>query len=169
MRCWRGYLLERSADSLHMVQLMPLPPYHVCFSKVLNGLSFWYRLTVMMDLWYCYVRYNVLFAFLLRVRRVQLGLQQCWALAMNRRHLRHAADSPSSTKWWLRNHMAFVVDNLQYYLQVVLSVIHSVLMAVICHIGRRLPRQRLVSVVEVLVVVQYSVLAVRSGYHTPEV
>jgi len=60
----------------------------------------------------------VLFAFLLRVRRVQLCLQQCWALAMNRRHLRYAADSPSSTKWWLRNHMAFVVDNLQYYLQV---------------------------------------------------
>ena len=66
----------------------------------------------------CCVRYNVLFAFLLRVRRVQLVLQQCWALAMNRRHLRHAADSPNSTKWWLRNHMAFVVDNLQYYLQV---------------------------------------------------
>jgi len=67
---------------------------------------------------FCCVRYNVLFAFLLRVRRVQLRLQQCWALAMNRRHLRYAADSPSSTKWWLRNHMAFVVDNLQYYLQV---------------------------------------------------
>jgi len=49
---------------------------------------------------------------------VQLALQQCWALAMSRRHLRYAADSLSSTKWWLRNHMAFVVDNLQYYLQV---------------------------------------------------
>ena len=49
---------------------------------------------------------------------MQLALQQCWALAMNRRHLRYATESPSSTKWWLRNHMAFVVDNLQYYLQV---------------------------------------------------
>ena len=45
MRCWRGYLLQRSANSLHMVQLMPLPPHHVCFSKIQNGLSFWYRLT----------------------------------------------------------------------------------------------------------------------------
>ena len=45
MRCWRGYLLERSANSLHMVQLMALPSHHVCFSKIKNGLSFWYRLT----------------------------------------------------------------------------------------------------------------------------
>ena len=37
MRCWHGYLLEQSANSLHMVQLMPLPPYHVCFSKIQNG------------------------------------------------------------------------------------------------------------------------------------
>ena len=45
MRCWRGYLLKRSANSLHIVQLMPLPPHHVCFSKIQNGLSFWYRPT----------------------------------------------------------------------------------------------------------------------------
>ena len=45
LRCWHGYLLEQSANSLHMVQLMPLPPHHVCFSKIQNGLSFWYRLT----------------------------------------------------------------------------------------------------------------------------
>jgi len=35
-RCWRGFLLERCANSLHMVQLMPLPPHHVCFSKIWN-------------------------------------------------------------------------------------------------------------------------------------
>ena len=40
-----GYHLEQSANSLHLVQLMPLPPRHVCFSKIQNGLSFWYRLT----------------------------------------------------------------------------------------------------------------------------
>ena len=45
MRCWRGYLLEQSANSLHMVQLMPLPPHPFCFIKIQNGLSFWYRLT----------------------------------------------------------------------------------------------------------------------------
>ena len=36
------YLLERSANSLHMVHLMPLPSHHVCFSKIQNGSSFWY-------------------------------------------------------------------------------------------------------------------------------
>ena len=40
MRCWRGYLLERSANSLHMVPLMLLPPHHVCFSNIQNGFSF---------------------------------------------------------------------------------------------------------------------------------
>ena len=37
--------LERGADDLHMVQLMPLPPNHLCFSKIQNSLSFWYRPT----------------------------------------------------------------------------------------------------------------------------
>jgi len=26
--------LERGANDLHMVQLMPLPPHHLCFSKI---------------------------------------------------------------------------------------------------------------------------------------
>ena len=34
-----------SRQALHMVQLMPLPPHHLCFSKIQNGLSFWYRPT----------------------------------------------------------------------------------------------------------------------------
>ena len=37
--------LERSANDLHMVQLIPMPPHHLCFSKFQNGLSFWYRST----------------------------------------------------------------------------------------------------------------------------
>ena len=45
MRCWHGYLLERSANSLHMVQLMSLPPHQLRFRKIQNGLLFWYRLT----------------------------------------------------------------------------------------------------------------------------
>ena len=37
---------ERNANDLHMVQLMPLPLHHVCFSKIQNiGLSFWCRPT----------------------------------------------------------------------------------------------------------------------------
>ena len=44
MRCLRGYLLERSANSLHMVQLMLLPPHHIyyyyynCFTTICPGL-----------------------------------------------------------------------------------------------------------------------------------
>ena len=37
--------LERSANDLQMVWLMPLPPHHLCFNKIQNGLSFWYRPT----------------------------------------------------------------------------------------------------------------------------
>ena len=37
--------LEQGANDLHMVQLMPLPPDHLCFSKIFNCLSFWYKLT----------------------------------------------------------------------------------------------------------------------------
>jgi len=37
--------LERSANDLHMAQLMPLPPHHLCFSKIQNGLSLWYQPT----------------------------------------------------------------------------------------------------------------------------
>ena len=38
--------LESGTNDLHMVQLMPLPPHRLCFSKMQNGLSFWYRLTL---------------------------------------------------------------------------------------------------------------------------
>jgi len=31
-------------SEVHMVQLMPLQPHHLCFSKIQNGLSFWYWL-----------------------------------------------------------------------------------------------------------------------------
>ena len=37
--------LQRGANDLHMVQLMPLPPDHLCFSKIQNGLSLWYPFT----------------------------------------------------------------------------------------------------------------------------
>jgi len=37
--------LERGANGLHMVQLMPLPPITSCFNKIQNGLPFWCRLT----------------------------------------------------------------------------------------------------------------------------
>ena len=37
--------LEQGANDLHMVQLVLLPPHHLCFSKTQNGSTFWYLLT----------------------------------------------------------------------------------------------------------------------------
>ncbi|XP_010875986.2 gamma-tubulin complex component 4 [Esox lucius] len=61
-------------------------------------------------------KYNVIFRYLVSVRRVQSELQHCWALQMQRKHLK--SNQTDAVKWRLRNHMAFLVDNLQYYLQV---------------------------------------------------
>uniref|UniRef100_A0A4W3HPF0 Gamma-tubulin complex component n=1 Tax=Callorhinchus milii TaxID=7868 RepID=A0A4W3HPF0_CALMI len=61
-------------------------------------------------------KYNIVFKYLLSVRRVQAELQHCWALQMQRKHLK--SNKTVAIKWRLRNHMAFLVDNLQYYLQV---------------------------------------------------
>ncbi|XP_071794124.1 gamma-tubulin complex component 4-like isoform X1 [Asterias amurensis] len=61
-------------------------------------------------------KYNTLFRFLLNIKCVQLELQQCWALQMQRKHA--PVDQSDASKWRLRSHMAFLVDNLQYYLQV---------------------------------------------------
>ncbi|XP_010780594.1 gamma-tubulin complex component 4 [Gymnodraco acuticeps] len=61
-------------------------------------------------------KYNVVFRYLLSVRRVQSQLQHCWALQMQRKHLK--SNQTTAVKWRLRNHMAFLIDNLQYYLQV---------------------------------------------------
>uniref|UniRef100_A0A8C9GYJ4 Gamma-tubulin complex component n=1 Tax=Piliocolobus tephrosceles TaxID=591936 RepID=A0A8C9GYJ4_9PRIM len=74
-------------------------------------------------------KYNVVFKYLLSVRRVQAELQHCWALQMQRKHLK--SNQTDAIKWRLRNHMAFLVDNLQYYLQVfhclneILDLCHS--------------------------------------------
>uniref|UniRef100_A0A8C5EED3 Gamma-tubulin complex component n=1 Tax=Gouania willdenowi TaxID=441366 RepID=A0A8C5EED3_GOUWI len=61
-------------------------------------------------------KYNVVFRYLLSVRRVQSQLQHCWALQMQRKHLK--SSQTDAVKWRLRNHMTFLIDNLQYYLQV---------------------------------------------------
>lgn len=60
-------------------------------------------------------RYNALFKFLLLVRRTQLQLHGCWARQMNRKH-RREAPTEDTTRWQLRVHMSFLIDNLQYYL-----------------------------------------------------
>ncbi|XP_052795876.1 gamma-tubulin complex component 4-like isoform X1 [Mya arenaria] len=61
-------------------------------------------------------KYNRVFRFLLMVRRAQMDLQQCWSIQMSHKHA--PKDKAEVTKWQLRNHLSFLVDNLQYYLQV---------------------------------------------------
>lgn len=92
----------------HLLFLFPVLYYYVLWylhpRRILNNF-------VVFD-----CRYNVVFKYLLSVRRVQAELQHCWALQMQRKHLK--SNSTDAIKWRLRNHMAFLVDNLQYYLQV---------------------------------------------------
>ncbi|XP_076002980.1 gamma-tubulin complex component 4 [Genypterus blacodes] len=76
-------------------------------------------------------KYNVVFRYLLSVRRVQSELQHCWALQMQRKHLK--SSQTDAVKWRLRNHMAFLVDNLQYYLQV--DVLESQFSQLLQHIN----------------------------------
>ncbi|XP_069138118.1 gamma-tubulin complex component 4-like [Argopecten irradians] len=61
-------------------------------------------------------KYNRLFCFLLAVRRAQMDIQQCWVLQMQFKQ--RLVSREEMAKWQLRTHMSFLVDNLQYYLQV---------------------------------------------------
>ena len=61
-------------------------------------------------------RYNRVFCFLLVVRRTQIDLLSCWSIQMSRKF--QSTDPHETIKWQLRNHMSFLIDNLQYYLQV---------------------------------------------------
>jgi gamma-tubulin complex component 4 len=65
----------------------------------------------------CVAAYSELFSFLFTVKRVQMELHGAWAAQMERARPDHqrAALLPV---WRLRAHMAFLIDNLQYYLQV---------------------------------------------------
>ncbi|GAB5357705.1 hypothetical protein AAMO2058_000397500 [Amorphochlora amoebiformis] len=84
--------------------------------------------------------YNSLFSFLFEVKRVQLALQRAWRPLRRRAAFRgtpgrlgsrnldgNAKERASMLRVWeLRHKMQFLVDNLQYYLQVdVLDVAHS--------------------------------------------
>lgn len=68
-------------------------------------------------------RYNSLFCFLLRTARVQYGLQGAWTEQMWKLKTRRQADTTATYTRLsnLRAKMAFLVDNLQYYLHVDVS------------------------------------------------
>nr|KAG5690685.1 hypothetical protein BaRGS_013471 [Batillaria attramentaria] len=65
-------------------------------------------------------RYNRVFRFLLAVRRTQQDLQSTWQLQMlSKAKVKDTGQSAGTAAvWQLRHHMSFLVDNLQYYLQV---------------------------------------------------
>eukprot|EP00697_Spironema_sp_BW2_P001933 gnl/Spiro4/12596_TR6663_c0_g1_i1.p1 gnl/Spiro4/12596_TR6663_c0_g1~~gnl/Spiro4/12596_TR6663_c0_g1_i1.p1 ORF type:complete len:769 (-),score=221.58 gnl/Spiro4/12596_TR6663_c0_g1_i1:104-2410(-) len=83
--------------------------------------------------------YNSLFQFLFTVKRVQHELHLAWQCQSRPHrpvprgraaHTRTASSSSSAPSWWqLRTKMSFLIDNLQYYLQVdVLETQFSILL-----------------------------------------
>ncbi|KNC56339.1 tubulin [Thecamonas trahens ATCC 50062] len=74
--------------------------------------------------------YGQLFSFLLAVKRVQLALQGAWMPQMRHKNMARliGSSAPVQRVWMTRARMAFLIDNLQYYLQAdVLEAQHSVL------------------------------------------
>jgi len=59
-------------------------------------------------------RYNALFGFLINIRQVQVMLQHCWASQM----MHKGSEKHLTPVWQLRSHMAFFIDNIQYYVHV---------------------------------------------------
>ena len=75
-------------------------------------------------------RYDGLFRFLLLLRRAQIALQQIWALLMQ---YRRKAEELRPV-WELRTHMGFLIDNLQYYVQVFVCVCVCVCVRAFMHV-----------------------------------
>ena len=65
-------------------------------------------------------KYNVLFQYLLRLKRLQLELEDTWAV-MRRQAARTRSDQLHLRRlplWQVRHQMAYLVANLQIYIQV---------------------------------------------------
>ena len=60
--------------------------------------------------------YKRLFSFLLVIRRVQLELHSAWVPQMRYKILPKDGSAPVRSVWLTRAKMAFLIDNLQYYL-----------------------------------------------------
>ncbi|KAK9803977.1 hypothetical protein WJX72_009639 [[Myrmecia] bisecta] len=65
-------------------------------------------------------KYNVLFQYLLRLKRIQLELEESWAVM--RRQSARARDLELHQRrlplWQVRHHMSYIITNLQIYIQV---------------------------------------------------
>jgi hypothetical protein len=64
-------------------------------------------------------KYNLLFQYLLRLKRVGLGLEEAWGVL--RRGQGGATANGAAPLWHVRHHMAHMINNLQIYVQVCLS------------------------------------------------
>lgn len=72
-----------------------------------------------MHILFLYFRYNTLFRFLLTVKRVQIELQRSFApLIMQKKRVSELERAKIYPLWLLRSKMAFLIDNLYFYLHV---------------------------------------------------
>lgn len=96
---------------------------------VVDGTSFAFAIYM---LTWVHSRYCKVFQYLLRLKRTQLELEKSWASVMHQDHTyfaKHRNDRINYSKsqqrrqtcrpmWRVREHMAFLIRNLQFYIQV---------------------------------------------------
>jgi len=68
-------------------------------------------------------RYTKVFQYLLRLKRIQLELEKSWAQAMQQDRADTAEQRRDSRQqrmpmWRVRQHMTYLITNLQFYIQV---------------------------------------------------
>lgn len=85
-----------------------------------------------------YGRYRRVFQYLLKLKRTQMELEKSWAAVMHQDHTQFALHRKDRTKcspyqqrrlqsrsrWRVREHMAFLIRNLQFYIQVT-TLLHN--------------------------------------------
>lgn len=104
-------------------------------------------------------RYRRIFQYLLRLKRTQMELEKSWASAMNQDHsefAKHRNDPKGCSvsqqrrqcfrpMWRVREHMAFLIRNLQFYIQVCMSnlvVIMDILQICISFLKQKLEHKK---------------------------
>ncbi|GAB1600359.1 gamma-tubulin complex component 4-like [Argonauta hians] len=102
---------------------------NVFSSTVLNSLGLTYFVQWPLHIFFTpsvLEKYECVFKFLMKVHYVQQELQHCWLLQVKSKSL--GLGRQNEAKWQLRTHLAFLIDNLQYYLQVdVIESLHKIL------------------------------------------
>lgn len=101
--------VESSWEGLGL-KFEPKWPLHILFTQSVLEKSETPSLSIYNS--FITTRYNTLFKILLAIRRAQIALQHCWYLEMSKRK------RTAGLLWQLRIHMSFLIDNLQYYVQV---------------------------------------------------